>query len=677
MSKSNQASQSTRKTTPKSAVVTAPLRRKKAVESDTFWSKVKSFFGLGPKKRRSASLTVNSDDVIRIYIIWAIMLLGFVALVAMAFYRQVIDAPRLKAAAEGRSVTTRTVTSPRGMIFDRNDTPLAANAPLLTVFFDAEAYAAEYYRLNKILQNVSSDTAKSNISKKLDALDLVKVAAATGYPLEKLQAAVQINDKLDYQADDIDAQIAAAMPKAAGRRRVVLLNRVSPEIAAPVLELKVGGSIGVDQLDQRYYLQAEPNAQIIGFLGRSQNDDSLIGRAGLEAQFNQYLTGKEGKIVLLRDRLNMPISEISVLKEQVKSQDLHLTIDSRLQYVLYKELEQVGRLQSARSSSGMVVDVQTGEVLAMSSWPSFNSNNLSDRDGANERNRPVMDVFEPGSVVKPFTVAAALESGKYSTTSIIDTNPGSLSVGGYTIRDGKNYGAITLAGLIQRSSNVASAKIALNLSNDAIVNMQKKFGLGQKTTLNFPSEASGTIRTPSAKETSRRATLSYGYGQEVTLAQLVQAYATLANNGVKQPLNLVKDIEKAKPERVISAAHAQEITKMMELVTASGGTGVQAAINGYRVAGKTGTSRRANPKGGYYTDQHRTIFAGFAPASSPRFVVAILVEDPREQFYAGQVSAPVFRNVMKEALRLYNVPFDKPLYAEVPAAPAPTKPKND
>lgn len=672
MSKVNKPRQS-------AASVTPPLRKVRTVtakDDERLLRRALRFFGIGPKKRKTVSLTVGKNDIHRYYIVWGLMAFGLTGLVSGAVYRQVIDADRLNEKAALYTTTKRPLVSSRGLIFDRNNTPLAANAPLITVFLDAQAYAEQYYSLNKRLQTASNQKDKDKLSRELDKMDLVKIATATGYPLEKLQAAVKINNKLDYLADDIDTQIKAALPTGNGVRRVVILNKVSPEVAAPVLALDMDNVIGSEKHDQRYYLQAEPNAQIIGFIGRSQEDDTLIGRAGLEAQFNQYLTGKAGELLVVKDRRNMPINAIEEVTPQVKSKDLHLTIDARLQYVLYKELEQVGRLQSARSSSGMVVDVQTGEVLAMGSWPSFNSNNLSERDGANERNRPVLDVFEPGSVMKPFTVAAALESGKYSTSSVIDTNPGSVLVGGYTIRDGGNYGAIILDKLIQKSSNVASTKIALNLPADAIANMQKKFGFGTKTALDFPAESAGKVATPKERELSRRATLSYGYGQEVTLAQLVQAYATLANNGIKQPLSLVRDIDKGKPERVISARHAQEITKMMELVTAQGGTGQAAAINGYRVAGKTGTSRRTNPQGGYYTDQHRTIFVGLAPASNPRFAVAILVEDPRRQSYAGQVSAPVFHNVMKEALRLYNVPYDKPLYAETPAAPS-TKPAAD
>jgi len=335
-----------------------------------------------------------------------------------------------------------------------------------------------------------------------------------------------------------------------------------------------------------------------------------------------------------------------------------------LQYLLYKELEKAGRLQKARWSTGMIVDVQTGEVLALSTWPSFNSNNLNEMTGENQRNRALLDVFEPGSVMKPFTVAAALDSGKYTTTSLIDTNPGSIRVRGYTIRDHNNLGRITLGTLLQKSSNVASTKIALSLPPDAITNMQKQFGFGSKTPLQFPGEGSGLVVTPKEKETSRRATVSYGYGLQVTLAQVAQAYSALAAGGVMHPLTLTKDGERPPSKRIMAHEQAMSIVQMMESVTEPGGTAKGAAIDGYRVAGKTGTSRRINPKGGYYTDQYRNVFAGMAPASNPKLVGVILIEDPRGQIYAGLTVAPVFHNVMKEALRLYNVPLDKPLKTE-------------
>lgn len=643
-------SKSTKKPKLGSASVTAPLERDTQNKKRSWWS-------FGVKKRTGASLVGGKQDARRYLLVWLIMALAMFVLIARAAYLQIFNAQFYIDKGDELITTVRTEPSYRGVITDRAGAPLAANAPLYTVFFDPYAYAEEYYRLVADMNSTKKDTVKQRTLTKLKDMDLVKLAAAANFPLEKLQAAVKIDPKLD--ASD-DKKVQAALPKGAGSRRLVLLNRVSPEIAESVMQLEFF-AVGREQYFQRYYLQAEPNAQILGFMGQSSDGSGYIGRAGIEAKYNELLAGKDGKVLTLRSRGSQVIQEIEQIEPLVEGRDINLTIDSRLQYVLYKELEQVGRLQSARSSSGMVVDVKTGEVLAMGSWPSFNSNNLSERDGANERNRPVLDVFEPGSVMKPFTVAAALESGKYNTNSVIDTSPGSVSVGGYTIRDGGNYGVITLDKLIQKSSNVASTKIALNLPTNAIANMQMKFGFGAKTALDFPAESAGKVIVPKDRELSRRATLSYGYGQQVTLAQLAQAYAALGNRGLMYPLRLVKDQPSKEPTQVIGAQHAEAVVRMMELVTGVGGTGQAAAIDGYRVAGKTGTSRRTNPQGGYYTDQHRAIFVGVAPASNPRFAVAILVEDPRRQSYAGQVAAPVFANVMKEALRLYNVPYDKPL----------------
>lgn len=648
--------------------VTAPLRQKRQQTRKEHTAKRFALFGNFGKRKKAKSAVEGGgyrQDAWRYHAIWLAMAAGLGILTLKSLWVSVVNAKSYMEKSEKMLTTVRKLDTQRGLILDRHGAALAANAPLQTVIFDPRAYAELFYETHKKLQQTTNPARRAKLIAELEKVDLVKIAATANYPLEKLQAAVKLNQTLDYKAENIDEQIQKSLPTGKGSRRIVLLDKVSPEVADPVLALNEKSNVlAVETQYRRYYLQAEPNAQLIGYMGRSDKDEGLIGRAGLEAQYNHYLSGEAGQLRILRDKNNKPISEIEEIKPRIDAKDLHLTIDSRLQYVLYKELEQVGRLQSARSSSGIVVDVKTGEVLAMTSWPSFNSNNLSEINGGNEQNRPLLDVFEPGSVVKPITVAAALESGKYSTSSIINTSPGSLFVGGYTIRDGANFGAITLSKLIQKSSNVASTKIALSLPTSSIVDMQRKFGFGQKTHLNFPAEAKGKVPTPKDKEYSLRSTLSYGYGQEVTLAQIAQAYATIANQGVMRPLSLVKDVKAEEPKQVISAKHAQDIIKMMELVTADGGTAKAAAINGYRVAGKSGTSRRINPKGGYYTNQHRAIFAGMAPASSPRFVAAILVEDPRKQFYAGQVSAPVFHNVMQETLRLYNVPYDKPLYVE-------------
>src|SRR5699024_11170507 len=331
----------------------------------------------------------------------------------------------------------------------------------------------------------------------------------------------------------------------AGSHYLPLLNKVTPEIAQSVSSLDFPG-VYEKNFFQRYYPQPQPNSQLLGFMGQNANDPEggYEGRAGIERQYETELAGEDGKVLVLKDAKQNSLKEIKQVETEVPGKDVALTIDSRLQYLLYKELEKAGRLQKARWSTGMIVDVQTGEVLALSTWPSFNSNNLNEMTGENQRNRALLDVFEPGSVMKPFTVAAALDSGKYTTTSLIDTNPGSIRVRGYTIRDHNNLGRITLATLLQKSSNVASTKIALSLPPDAITNMQRQFGFGAKTPLQFPGEGSGLVVTPKEKETSRRATVSYGYGLQVTLAQVAQAYSALAAGGVMHPLTLIKDDKK-------------------------------------------------------------------------------------------------------------------------------------
>ncbi len=608
------------------------------------------------KKGSGVSLLGGLQDVGRYQLIWVLMALGFSALFARAYWLQIGNADYYISQGDKLITSKKTIKAHRGIIYDTNGAPLAANAPLTTVIFSPYDYALAYYELKKKLKDTKSSERRQQLEREMAQLDLERLADMSGVSRETLERSVSLDGAVNL--DDAKA-VKQALPTGAGSKRMVLLNRVTPETAQKVLDLNFKG-VFRETVEKRYYLQPEPMAQILGYMGYSQDEPPIYGgRTGIEAKYNEQLSGKDGQVLSLR-AVQGNISEIKELAPMVAGQDIHLTIDSRLQYILYKELEELGRLQSARSSSGMIVDVQTGDVLAMGSWPSFNPNDLSKRQGATERNRPVLDTFEPGSVVKPLTVAAALESGKYSTHSLINTGNGSLRLGGYSIKDGGSYGAITMGKLIQKSSNVASAKIALNLPNDAIVNMQKKFGLGQKTALNLPAESAGVLNIPETKDVTRRATLAYGYGQSVTLAQIAGAYAALANGGKMNPLRLVKEEQVPTPEQIISERHAKDIINMMISVTEQGGTGQAAAIDGYYVAGKTGTSRRANPKGGYYTDQYRNVFAGFAPATSPRFVVVILAEDPRQGKYAGQTVAPVFAKVMKETLRIYNVPFDKP-----------------
>ena len=603
------------------------------------------------------------QDKNRFRLIWALALSILVALIGRAYYIQIVNAQFYQDKGNELITSVRTQKSYRGMITDRNNLPLAVSAPLATVSFSPHDYAREYYELKRIIiTNPDSPQLIARMQKRLDNMDLTTLAAAANISVDELKRVTAIDASVDVTDEEA---VKAALPSGAGSHYLPLLNKVTPEIAQSVSSLDFPG-VNEKNFFQRFYPQPQPNSQLLGFMGQNSSDPEggYEGRAGIERQYEKELAGDDGKVLVLKDAKQNSLKEIKQVEPEIPGKDVTLTIDSRLQYLLYKELEKAGRLQKARWSTGMVVDVQTGEVLALSTWPSFNSNNLNEMTGENQRNRALLDVFEPGSVMKPFTVAAALDSGKYTATSLIDTNPGSIRVRGYTIRDHDNLGRINLATLLQKSSNVASTKIALSLPADGITNMQKQFGFGAKTPLQFPGEGSGLVVTPEEKETSRRATISYGYGIQVTLAQVAQAYSALAAGGVMHPLTLIKEDKPQPSKRIMAQEQAMAIVQMMESVTEAGGTATGAAIDGYRVAGKTGTSRRINPEGGYYTDQYRNIFAGMAPASNPRLVGVMLIEDPRGQIYAGLTVAPVFHNVMKEALRLYNVPLDKPLKTE-------------
>ncbi len=600
------------------------------------------------------------SDKNRFRTIWGIALVILVGLIGRAYYIQVANAQFYQDKGDELITSVRTQKSYRGMITDRNQLPLAVSAPLATVSFSPHDYAQEYYELKRIIiENTDHPQMQARMQARLDNMDLTPLAVAANIPVAELQKAAAIDTSVDVT--DADA-VKAVLPSGAGSHYLPLLNKVTPEIAQSVSSLDFPG-VYEKNFFQRYYPQPQPNSQLLGFMGQSASDveGGYEGRAGIERQYETMLAGVDGKVLILKDAKQNSLRELKQIEPEMPGQDVALTIDSRLQYLLYKELEKAGRLQQARWSTGMIVDVQTGEVLALSTWPSFNSNNLNEMTGENQRNRALLDVFEPGSVMKPFTVAAALQSGKYTSNSLIDTNPGSIRVQGYTIRDHNNLGTINFATLLQKSSNVASTKIALSLPPDAITNMQHNFGFGSKTPLQFPGEGAGLVTTPKEKEYSRRATVSYGYGLQVTLAQVAQAYAALASGGVMHPLTLSKNATPLPSKRIMEREQAMAIVKMLEAVTEPGGTAKAAAIDGYRVAGKTGTSRRINPDGGYYTDQYRNVFAGMAPASNPKLVGVILLEDPRGQIYAGLTVAPVFHNVMKEALRLYNVPLDKPL----------------
>lgn len=605
----------------------------------------------------------GKEDTHRIVVVVLCMLMLGCVVIWRAYHVQVANKQYYLDEGERFFTGSRTISVSRGMITDRFGTPLAANAPFVDVAFSPYDYAKRYYQVKKKLINSKNAKEKERLQEDLAKMDLARLSEASGVSLETLKKATALDEHVDVNdAKAVEAVLPTINSKgqAVPYRWLSLMTKVTPKQASPVDELNF---VGVDSImsHHRFYLQGEAMSQIVGYMGTTKDNPTYRGRAGIEAQYEQLLAGSAGKVRVLEDSSRSSLKQLKEEIPAIEGQNVALTIDARLQYILYKELEALGRNQSAMWTSGIITDIHTGEVLAMGAWPSFNNNNLSESLGVSSRNRPVVDAFESGSVMKVFTVAAALESGKYTKNTLIDTAR-VFRVGGVPISDSKNYGKITLSTIIQKSSNVGTAKVALSLPPDAVLNMQAKFGFGQKTALGFPAEHAGKLVAPEEGDESKRATMAYGYGQQVTLAQLAQAYGVFGTKGQMHPLKLVKDAPTPQAISVISPKTAQAVLEMMELVTMKGGTAEQVGIEGYRLAGKTGTARRFDMvERKYSRESHRNLFAGLAPASNPKFAIVILAEDPRKDNIAGKTVAPVFAKVAEETLRLYNVPYDKPL----------------
>lgn len=610
------------------------------------------------KKARNQGVSrrggVNTEKN-RFRLMWFVTACVFVVLLTRAFWLQVVNPSFYVQKADSTIISNRIERANRGVIYDRHGIPLALSTPMKTLSFNAREYAkakqdwdgtdsktGQKEKLLKRLENKPSRKLKDLIDTKQERFNVHALAQAAGVDVRKIQA------KLDAPKGEL--------PKS---QYLILKRRLPPATADVILAKKFVG-VHAETEYKRYYPQPQPNAHILGYMGRKDND--YVGKAGLENIFNATLGGEDGKVSVVRGARGVGAIDNSLIKPDIQGEDVELSIDSRLQYILYRELEKSGRKYAARSASGMVVNAKTGEVLAISNWPSFNTNNMAERTDQNERNRALVDAFEPGSVVKPFTVAAGLESGKFNKHSLINTYPSSVTISGKTFYDHGVLSPVSLEKLLRKSSNVASIKIGLALPHDGVTNMFQKVGLGEKTGLQFPSEQSGNVTAPTKRQSLRRASVTFGYSMEVTLGQLAQAYSILAADGVKRPLTFTKVDDAPTGEQVIAKQTARDILEMMESVTKKGGTGTQAAIAGYRVSGKTGTAKKLRSDGkGYYESKYRALFCGIAPSSDPQFVTVILVEDPVGEFSGGKVAAPVFAAVTKEALRLNNVPLDRPL----------------
>lgn len=442
------------------------------------------------------------------------------------------------------------------------------------------------------------------------------------------------------------------LKKYAGRRFLYIRRHMDPRLAQLVDELELPG-VYLQKEYKRYYPDGEVAAHLVGF---TDIDDE--GQEGLELALNQKLKGVAGVERVLRDGKRRMVKHIDNIRAPIAGKDIELSIDRRLQYLAYRELKAAVAQQNATSGSVVLLNPETGEVLAVANQPAFNPNDRSMFKASHVRNRAFVDVFEPGSTMKPFTVAAGMQSGLFDDASIIDTNPGYMKVGRSQVRDHRNYGELNLATLLLKSSNVASSKIALTIPPLSLWTMLDKLGFGHSTNNGYPGEAEGKLVTYERWRPIERATLAFGYGLSSSALQLARAYGAIANDGVVQAVSLVREEHHAKGDRVMSATIAKKIRTMLQGVVSPAGTAPRAQIHGYSVAGKTGTVKKAIA-GGYSEDKYLGIFAGMAPASDPKLVLVVVIDEPKAgDYYGGLVAAPVFSRIMAGALRLMNVAPD-------------------
>lgn len=449
-----------------------------------------------------------------------------------------------------------------------------------------------------------------------------------------------------------EAQLQRTVTHQMGRDFVYLRRHVPPEVADRVRALKLSG-VGLQREYRRYYPTGEVSAHVVGF---TNVDDQ--GQEGIELAYDDWLKGRDGAKRVIRDRLGQLVEDVESIHAPEPGKDLYLSLDRRIQYLAYRELKAGVKRNRARAGSLVVLDARSGEVLAMVNQPAYNPNNTADRVSRRFRNRAVTDVFEPGSTIKPFTVMAGLASGLFGDHTLIDTAPGTIKVGRYTVHDTHNYGTVDLSMLIKKSSNVGASKIALTIPPETLWGVLDAVGLGMDTGSGFPGEASGTLSDFVRWGEVQRATLSFGYGLSVTPLQLARAYGVLAADGVLHPVSFIRLDKSPEGESVLDSGDARRVRRMLEGVLETGGTGTRGRVAGYRVGAKTGTVRKSGV-GGYTDDRYFSVFAGMAPASAPRVVIVVVVDEPRgKDYYGGLVAAPIFSRVMAGSLRILGVEPD-------------------
>lgn len=541
----------------------------------------------------------------RRYLVMSVFLLAIFGLIWRALDMQVMNQSFFQQQGDARHLRTVTVPAHRGDIYDRNGKPLAISTPVDSVWVNPAEFNVESQYWNQMIGMLELDG-------------------------EALKQRVSRSQQREF---------------------LYIKRHVEPHLAEKVLALGLPG-VYLQREYKRYYPAGEVTAHVLGF---ANVDDK--GQEGVELAYDSWLSGKEGAKQIIRDRLGRAIDDVERIKASEPGKVITVSLDKRVQYLAYRALKVAVREHNARAGSAVMLDVHTGEVLAMVNLPSFNTNNRNQLKPGVYRNRAVTDVFEPGSTMKPFTIAAAIESGRWNFDDNVHTSPGFMRVQGNLIKDHRDYGKLDLGGILLKSSNVGISKVALSLDQGQQLDMYINLGIGATTGSGFPGESSGKINVAHLGE-FERAAMAFGYGVAVTPLQLARAYASLANGGLVYPVSFLQLKEPPDGVRVMSEKTARQVRDMMEKVVTREGTGWRAQIPNYRVAGKTGTVHKFIA-GGYAEDQYQSIFAGMAPASDPRLVLVVMLDEPSNgEYFGGQVAGPVFSKVMAGALRLLDIPPD-------------------
>ena len=545
--------------------------------------------------------------VLGVFILLALVVAGRLVML------HTIDQPFLFEQGEKRTVRSEVQPASRGIITDRFGEPLAVSTPVKTLWVNPQ---------------------------QVDPAQLVSVGQKLGINGRELQRRIE-------------------KAKRQGRSFYYIKRQVEPELAGDVLSQKIAG-LYADEDYRRFYPAAEVTAHTLGLV-----DIDGHGQEGLELSFDDYLSGKEGSRKVVKDLMGNVIKQLGVTSVAEPGSDLALTIDLRLQYLAYRELKAVVQSHKARAGSAVVLDAKSGEILALVSQPSYNPNNRAALQPENMRNRAIADLIEPGSTMKPFTVAAALEGGRYKPTSPINTAPGYVRIKNKTIRDHRDYGVLDLTGVITKSSNVGVSYLAREMGAETLWEFFGKAGIGRPGTLGFPGEAVGSMPYPEQMDDLRLSTVSFGYGLAVSPLQLAESYTSFVDGCRKHAALLLNQVGQQPCESVMSPKTARQTLDMLETVVSKKGTGQRAAVEGYRVGGKTGTAHKVG-RSGYEDSEYTAVFAGLAPLTDPDLILVVVVDEPQgKEYYGGEVAAPVFSRIMEQALRLRQVIPDKPVSDQV------------